>query len=200
MNTTTTTTTTTTVPVGRITLRNARLAFPTLFVPKANDNGVLNYGCALILGPDHPQLGAIKAAMDAAGAAKWGDKWPAQKKALVIQDRMALHDGDLKAKYDGYEGNLFINANAKESEKPTVFDQARNPLTAASGKPYAGCYVNASVEFWPQKDHPLGGSRINAQLRGVQFLRDGDAFAAGRPADADDFEDVTEGVEADDFA
>jgi hypothetical protein len=33
----------------------------------------------------------------------------------------------------------------------------------------------------------------------VQFVRDGDAFSAGRPADADEF-DVVEGADANDFA
>jgi hypothetical protein len=117
-----------------------------------------------------------------------------------LQAELALHDGDIKAKYDGYAGNLFINANSNESSPPTVVDQARNPLTKASGKPYPGCYVNASIEFWPQKDHPKGGSRINAQLRGIQFYKDGDSFSAGRPADADEFDDVAEGADAEDFA
>jgi hypothetical protein len=34
----------------------------------------------------------------------------------------------------------------------------------------------------------------------VQFLRDGDAFAAGRPADSDEFDEVTEGADAAEFA
>jgi hypothetical protein len=34
----------------------------------------------------------------------------------------------------------------------------------------------------------------------VQFFRDGDSFAAGRPADSGEFEDVTEGAAAEDFA
>jgi hypothetical protein len=182
-------------------LRNVRLAFPALFEPRVDaDTGRKSYGCALILPIDHPQIEEINKAMDLAGQGKWADKWPATKKGLEKQDRMALHDGDIKAKFDGYAGNLFINANSNESTPPTVVDQSRNPLKRASGKPYPGCYVNASIEFWAQKDHPKGGSRINAQLRGIQFLRDGDSFSAGRPADADEFEEVTDGAGAEDFA
>lgn len=189
--------TTETNPKTRLMLRNVRLAFPHLFEPQVSDTGTKTFGVALLLPTDHPQIKAIRDCMEEAGKGKWGDKWPAQKKALEKQDRMALHDGDIKAKYDGYEGNLFINANAKA--RPLVIDQNKVPLTEDDGKPYAGCYVNASLEFWAQKDHPKGGSRINASLRGVQFLRDGDAFSAGRPADADEFEAV-EGGDADDFA
>lgn len=184
----------------RVMLKNVRIAFPQLFEPKADDSGRLKYGCAVILPTDHPQIAEIQRAMDAAGTAKWGDKWPATKKLLEKQDRLALHDGDLKAKYDGYEGNLYVNATAQENARPTVLDQNKSPLTSRDGKIYAGCYVNISLDFWPQKDHPKGGSRINAQLRGVQFVRDGEAFAAGRPADADEFDSVEETAGADDFA
>lgn len=193
------TTQATVTPIGRIMLRDVRLAFPNIFEPKANDSGVLTYSAALILPPDHPQIAEIQAKMDEAGKAKWLDKWPATKKLLEKQDRLALHDGDLKAKYDGYGGNLFINANAKDTQRPTVISQNRSPLTARDGVIYAGCYVNASLDFWAQKDHPKGGSRINAQLRGIQFLRDGDSFSAGRPADANEFDEI-EGSGAGDFA
>jgi len=98
-----------------------------------------------------------------------------------------LHDGDAKAEYEGFEGNKFVSARAKV--RPTVFDQQRQELSEADGKPYSGCYVNASIELWAQ-DNSFG-KRINAQLRGVQFLRDGDAFAGGsRPADADEFDEI----------
>ncbi|EOA7521129.1 ssDNA-binding protein, partial [Escherichia coli] len=40
------------------------------------------------------------------------------------------------------------------------------------------------------------GKRINASLGGVQFLRDGDAFAGGGVASADDFDDISEGADA----
>lgn len=190
-----------TATTTRVLLKNVRLAFPALFEPKTDaDTGRKSFGAALILPTDHPQIAEIEAAMNAAGAAKWADKWAITKKGLEKQDRMALHDGDIKAKYDGYAGNLFINANSNENTPPTVVDQARNPLTKSSGKPYPGCYVNASIEFWAQKDHPKGGSRINAQLRGIQFYKDGDSFSAGRPADADEFDEVTEGADAEDFA
>lgn len=194
-------TTKTTTPATRVLLKNARLAFPQLFEPRTDpDSGRASYGAAFIIPPDHPQIAEIQAAMDAAGRAKWGDKWPAQKKALEKQDRLALHDGDIKSKYAGYEGNLYINANCSVDAPPTVVDRARNPIGRASGVIYPGCYVNASLDFWAQKDHPKGGSRVNAQLRGVQFYKDGEPFSAGRPADADEFEDVSDGSDADDFA
>ena len=66
-----------------------------------------------------------------------------------------------------------------------------------SGRPYAGCYVNAVLEFWAQ-DNKFG-KRVNATLMGVQFFRDGDAFSGGGAASDDDFDDVTSGADAGGF-
>jgi hypothetical protein len=190
-------TTATATPVGRMMLRNVRVAFPKFFEAEAIDDGKPTYGGLFILGTDHPQLAEIKAKMQAVAKDKWKDKAVEVYKALDKSDKLALHDGDTKA-YDGFAGNLFVSANSQESARPTVIDQNKSPLTVKDGKPYAGCYVNVSLDFWAQ-DNGFG-KRINAQLRGVQFLRDGDAFSAGRPADSDEFDEVTEGADAAEFA
>ena len=186
-------------PIGRILLKNVRLAFPNLFEPTTvAGEGKPRYSATLIIPADHPQLAEIRAKQDAVANTKWGQKAAAVVKGLDKQDRLALHDGDTKVKYDGFPGNFFISAAAQENAAPTVIDRDRSPLSARSGRPYAGCFVNASLEFWPQDNNY--GQRINAQLRGIQFYADGDSFSAGRPADADEFEEVTEGAGADDFA
>jgi hypothetical protein len=70
-----------------------------------------------------------------------------------------------------------------------VIDVNKSPLTEEDGKPYAGCFVNASIELWVQDNNY--GKRINATLAGVQFYRDGEHFGGGSIADTDDFEDMT---------
>jgi hypothetical protein len=186
-------------PIGRILLKNVRLAFPNLFEPTTvNGEGKPRYSATLLIPADHPQLEDIRAAQTAIASAKWGAKSAAIVKGLDKQDRLALHDGDVKSKYDGFPGNFFISASAQENAAPTVIDRDRSPLSARSGRPYAGCFVNASIELWAQDNGY--GQRINAQLRGIQFYQDGDSFSAGRPADADEFEEVTEGADADEFA
>lgn len=187
-----------TQPAGRILLKDARLAFPALFEPKTvNGEGKPRYSATLLIPTDHPQMAQIQAAIKAIAKDKWKDKAAGILTSLEKTDKVALHDGDTKAQYDGFSGMMYVAAASQENAPPTVVDQARNPLGAKSGKPYAGCYVNASLEFWAQDN--AYGKRINCTLRGVQFLRDGDAFSAGRPADADEFEEV-EGAGAADFA
>ena len=188
-----------TQPIGRILLKNVRLAFPNLFEPTTvAGEGKPRYSATLLIPADHPQLEEIKAAQLAIATAKWNAKAAAIIKGLDKQDKLALHDGDTKSKYDGFPGNFFISAAAQENAAPTVIDRDRSPLSARSGRPYAGCFVNASIELWAQDNNY--GQRVNAQLRGIQFYSDGDSFSAGRPADADEFEEVTEGAGADDFA
>lgn len=188
-----------TQPVGRILLKNVRLAFPNLFEPTTvAGEGKPRFSATLLIPADHPQIEEIKAAQLSIAQAKWGAKAAAIVKGLDKQDKLALHDGDTKSKYDGFPGNFFISAAAQENAAPTVIDRDRSPLSERSGRPYAGCFVNASIELWAQDNNY--GQRVNAQLRGVQFYQDGDSFSAGRPAQADEFEEVTEGAGADDFA
>jgi len=190
--------TTTASPTGRIMLRNVRLAFPNLFEPTTvGGEGEPRYSAMLILPPDHLQMAEIKSKMLAVAKDKWKDKAPAIYTSLEKTDKLALHDGDTKAQYDGCAGNFFISAAAQQNARPTVINSDRTPLTERDGKVYAGCYVNVSLDFWPQDNKY--GKRVNAQLRGVQFFRDGDSFSAGRPADSDEFEAV-EGAAAEDFA
>lgn len=183
----------------KLMLKNVRLAFPNLFKPQTvNGEGEPAYSCTLILTPDHPQLVEIQKAQEAVGQDKWGAKWAAVKKELHAKDKMALHDGDTKSQYGGFEGNFFVSTRAKQSARPTVIDRNKSPLTEADGRPYAGCYVNASVELWAQDN--AYGKRINAQIRGVQFVRDGDSFGGGSAASSDEFDEVNEGADAEDLA
>jgi hypothetical protein len=88
--------------------------------------------------------------------------------------------------YEGFEGTFHLNASNKV--RPTVIDRNKAQLTQADGRPYGGCYVNMLVEIWAQDNN--FGKRVNASLKGVQFVKDGDAFAGGTVASPDDFEDL----------
>jgi len=178
----------------QITLKNVRLAFPNLFEAKSVNGGEATFGASFILPVDHPQIAEINAAIDATATEKWGAKAPAIVKGLRTQDRVALHDGDTKAQYDGFEGNLFVSANSKT--RPLLADRDKTILAASDGVLYSGCYVYATVELWAQ-DHSQYGKRINAQVKTVQFFRDGDAFSGGRPGTVDDLVDLEEGADSD---
>lgn len=173
----------------QLKLNAVRLAFGNLHAPRAvNGEGDPAYSGSFIMEPDHPSVQVVKDAMDALGREKWGTKWPTIKKELESKDRTALHDGDTKASYAGFPGNVYVSARSKV--RPLVIDRDKTPLTASDGKPYAGCYVNASIDLWAQDNNY--GRRINASLRGVQFVKDGDPFSGGNSASVDDFDSVEE--------
>ena len=171
----------------KIALKNVRLAFPNLFEAKGINGGKPVFSATFLLEQNHPAVAEIREAFEKIGKEKWGAKWPTVKNGLEKQDKLALHDGDVKADYAGFEGNLYVNAN--NATRPLVIDRDKSPLDSTDGKPYGGCYVNASIELWCQ-DHAQHGKRINASLRGVQFLKDGDAFAGGGAASDDEFDDL----------
>lgn len=172
----------------KIKLSNVRLAFPAIFQAQTvNGEGDPAYSATFILDPKHPQVREIQSAIKDIAKAKWGAKADQTLTLMEKQDKTALHDGDLKANYDGFAGNLYVSARSKA--RPTVVDRDRRPLTAADGRPYAGCYVNAVIELWAQDNQY--GKRINASLGGIQFAADGDAFGGGGvPVSADDFDDL----------
>lgn len=183
----------------KLAISNARLAFPQLFKPaQVNGEGEPAYSCSLLLTPDHPAVAEIKKATEAIGKEKWGAKWPTVKKEMESKDRFPYHDGDMKAQWSGFEGNIYISCRSQQGTRPTVIDRKRNPVTEQDGLIYAGCYVNANIELWCQDNKY--GKRINAQIRGVQFLRDGDSFGGGSAASADEFEEIDDNAaEADDL-
>ena len=172
----------------QITLKNVRLAFPQIWEAKqVNGEGKPAFGASFLMSTDDAQVEAIEAAIDECGAEKWGNKAKTILGVIRGKDQSCLHNGDLKAQYEGFEGNYFLSA--RSYTQVLVVDRDRTQLTAESGRPYGGCYVDANVELWAQDNQ--WGKRVNATLRWVQFRRDGDAFAGGAPASVDEVPDLS---------
>ena len=181
-----------------VKLKNVRLAFPKLFRPETVGTGDTKYySAAMPIEPGSENHAALEAAIEEAAKGKWDTKSAAilkniREKGDIGYVHRAATDDEGGA-YDGFEGMYSANASRREDKGPPyiVDRDGRSPLTAASGKPYAGCYVNATVEVWAQDN--TNGKRINLQLRGVQFVKDGPAFSGGAPIDPDnEFEALAE--------
>ena len=175
--------------MAKLMLQNVRLAFPALFVAKgvaADPNSKPRYGASFLIAKSDPQVKAIQDAIIATANEKWGAKAELVLKGIKAKDAFCVHDGALKPEYEGFEDSMYLAAHS--ATRPTVIDTDRSPLAEVDGKPYGGCYVNASVDLWAQDNQ--WGKRVNASLRGVQFVKDGDAFSAAAPASADEFEDL----------
>lgn len=184
----------------KIRLENVRMAFPALWEPQAIGDGEPAYGARFIIDPKNKKMVAeIDAAIAQAAAdqPKWKGKHEAVLAKIIKDKACAFLKEDYEDKngepYAGFEGMYSLGTRSKT--RPLIIDRNKTPLVASDGRPYGGCYVVASVEIWAQ-DNSFG-RRINAQLKGVQFFADGDAFSGGTPASADDFEDLADGADDD---
>lgn len=178
--------------MSKVILQNVRLAFPNIFRPSEQFD---NFGAQLIIEKGSENEKKINAAILEAANTKWTAKAESTIKQLKAGNKICFTDGDSKAEYEGFEGNMALSATNRQ--RPTVVGKDRSPLTEADGIIYAGCYVNAVVDIWPQDNQ--WGKRINASLKGIQFFADGDSFTGGGVASTDDFEDLSEGSDAEDF-
>ena len=190
-------------PIGRMLLKDVRIAFAQgIFeasVVGTDPTAKPRFGASFLVPPDHPQLKEIEAKIKAVAEEKWKAKAGPMLAAIQKKDRTCLHDGDDKPQYDGYAGNMYVTANAQESTPPTVLNQDRTMFEAKKGhkRIYSGARVNANIEIWAQDN--AFGQRVNATLRGVQFYRDADSFSAASAAAGSEFEEVTDGNDAEDF-
>lgn len=138
---------------------------------------------------DEATYNAVREALKSALLAQWPTDTP-----KIKADKLCLRDGDEET-YAGYAGHWFISASrtayaSAEGQDPRrpfqIIDRNRvlDPDTQkrvfpdASGKVYAGCYVNAILRIWAQDDVEFG-KRLNASIEGIQFWEDGEAFGGG---------------------
>jgi len=107
-------------------------------------------------------------------------------------NRTCLKDGDESGRSE-YQDAYILKATTKR--RPTIIDRDKSPLMEEDGRPYSGCYCHAIIDFWFQNNQ--FGKRANANLLGIQFYKDGEAFGSG-PIDVTDEFDFLD-ADYDDF-
>lgn len=164
-----------------IQLKNVRLSFADIFTAKAVNGGEPRFSANFLLDKvkDRQQIDLITSKINALIKEKLDGR-------KLAPDKVCLRDGDEK-EFDGFQGCYYVSAANKK--RPNVVDRDPTvPLTAEDGRPYSGCYVNAVVRLWAQDNQ--FGRRVNASLEAIQFVRDGEAFGASRPAVTEMFDTV----------
>ena len=155
--------------MSKIKMQAVRLSFPSLFnTAKFGGEDTGKYEATFVLDKvEHAEvIAGIKAQIERL--------MKEELKSKVPSDKLCLKDGDEMGRPE-FEGKYTIKASTKK--RPLVINRDKSPITESDNVIYAGCYVNAIVSLWPQ-DNKFG-KRINAQLDGVQFCRDGEAFGDG---------------------
>lgn len=164
--------------MAKIKLNNVRLSFPSLFRKAEFQGNEGKYEATFLLNKKtHAEaIAKIEAEIEQGIKSNFKGK-------KIPSDKLCLKDGD-EFEYDGYAGCMSFKASNKK--RPMVIDKDKSPLTEDDERVYAGCYVNAVVELWYQDNQ--FGRRVNANLLGVQFFKDGEPFADGTTASEDDFD------------
>lgn len=176
-----------------IQLMNVRLSFPSIFKPRSfEEGGNPRYEATFLYNPDESSvkidgivhkgqsgLKAIQKSLMTEATNRWGaGKVP---KAL----KLCLTNGDEKD-YEGYAGKYAISS--ANSTRPSCVDRKRKQVIESDNIIYAGCYVNAVVSWWVQDNQY--GKRVNCNLLGIQFYRDGDTFGSPHFDAENEFEDI----------
>lgn len=188
----------------KVKMNDVRIAFcGSLWVAEpfggAGGTGEPAHAARFIVMPKNPCVKLLDAAIAEVAKEKWKDKADGVLKKIIADGKScfvkAEYENNSGEVYDGFEGSFSLGA--RSAQRPLVIDRDKSPLVPSDGRPYPGCYVNAQVDIWAQ-DNSFG-RRINAQLSGVQFLRDGDAFSGGAPAKPSDFDEVEGEDDGDDL-
>ena len=170
---------------NRFILKNVRCNYPRVFAPETNQlSGKSEYSIVVMIPENDPQVAELKAKMQEVWVNKFGpEKGPRKlKSAMDSKNTRFLH-------FDDESGFYKINLKRRETDgAPIVIDRAKQPLTASSGLPYGGCYINVSFDLWVYDKQSTGTS---ATLMGVQFVADGEPFGGSSQPSDKDFEDLS---------
>ena len=161
-----------------VIIKNARLSYPHLFtaqepMPGSPPTAKAKYNARFLLTEED------RVAVDAAIQEVLVDKYPKGVPKAFSGERLCLRLDP--------EGNQWY-INASNIQKPKVVDRRKQELTADSGIPYAGCYVNALIRLWVQDNDY--GKRVNANLEMVQFLAHGEPLGRKTKSVDEVFEDL----------
>lgn len=169
----------------KVKLTNVILAFPHVFELDRFER----FSATALVERGGDNVKKMRSAIEEVAKEKWGKKAPSILKQLNATDKLCLRDGDAKADYAGFEGRMFVAAS-EPNVRPVVKDQdGRTDITAADGKVYPGLICNVMIDVWAQ-DNPQYGKRVNANLLGLQKVRDGERLAGGAQLAEDDFEAI----------
>ena len=185
----------------KLQLKRVRLSFPTLHkadVPKGYENAQPKFSASFLLDPSDAAnrllLREVNAEIQGLIKQAWGTKPPKMKPLDCYGKGENYTNNTTKEPYDGYHGMYVVASN--NYKRPTLLGRDKTQLTPdeAEQRLYAGCYVDAIVNFWVQDNQY--GEAIRCSLQGVRFREDGEEFGASG-ASADDFDDLDDGEMAD---
>lgn len=172
---------------GTMLVKNVRLSYPHLFekfVMDGDDEAKGRYSGKFLLDKEThaDEIKAIRQHLVKLQKEYFEGK--------IGGDKLFFRDGDDMGK-DEYEGQWVLSASDSK-RRPQVLNKDKSVIAEEDDIVYAGCYVHVLIRPWKQQ-HPKYGKRVNANLVGVQFAKDGERFGE-EPIDASShFDDEDDG-------
>lgn len=178
-------------------LTGVRLSFPRLFKPEAfEEGGTKTFQATFLLDPSNEEHKKQLKAINKEATRLAQEAFGAGTKLGQLKGVCFGKGDDLDKVYDGYEGMYYVRT--ANTVRPAVANRRGEPVAEGDPQePYAGCYVNATLSLWIQNNK--WGKRVNANLRGVQFVEDGEPFGQEPISAENEFEALDDNSPADDF-
>ncbi len=167
-----------------IKLKNVRISHAHIFKAKDYEgDGNFKYSANALLDPSIPAHAAtikkLKKLMYGLAKQEW------KGKVKLKPEKYFMRDGNEEETIRPEHEDMWVVV-ASNSKRPVVVDRDRTPLAAGDGKPESGDYVNMNISVWVQSNS--WGKRINANLIGVQFAKEGEKFGSQLPSAEEQFE------------
>lgn len=173
-----------------IRLKGARLAFARIEKAEARlgkdgkPKGTAKFSATLLLDPSNADHAAtikeIKVEAKRLLDLKFGEgAWPKNNFYLCFGE-----GNKLDKVYDGFKDMFYVKA--ADSNRPLTGNRAGKVVAAGDPQfPYSGCYVNSNITLWTYDNESKG---CGANLRSLQFVRDGEAFGGAQRSADQEFE------------
>lgn len=181
-----------------IKIKNARLSFAKLEKPlPVAEGGEPRYDGTALLDPSDKEHQAIIKTIKAAAEKIAKETF---KGVVPSNIRLCFGPGDDKFAvkpdtYAAYKGLWYISAH--EKVRPGIANRKGEAVMPGEPQfPYSGCYVNMNITLWCFPGGKGSGPQVNANLRAVQFVKDGPAFGRATVNVEEEFDAIEEDEDA----
>jgi hypothetical protein len=160
----------------QIVLKNVRLSYCYALQGKLNDEGKQVWSTSILIPKNHPQVAAIRAAIEAAkvaGATKLGTG--GKVKTPLLDGDATEVDGSYTYGGEENRGNYILRA-ANYNRAPSVVGPSMQPIINPD-ELYSGCFANVAINFYVYANAKNKG--VSPGLEAIQKIRDGDRLSGG---------------------
>lgn len=180
---------------GRVKLNNVRIAWPQVFKQGEYEGEASGFSVKCVIEPGSPHQKLLEDTMLAMAKSKWSDKGETMFKRLRAEARTCIKYHNPEAPSEDPAFQSAHQFSCRSNVRPVVVGRDKAALQEEDGVIYSGCHANVIADIWAQDSGY--GKRLNAKLKLVQFVKDGEPFSADRPVDMSEVDDLTDGIDDD---